>query len=448
MSSTLPRASAVPALPLHRFTLPNGLALVVSPRPKAPVFAAQLHLRGGHSLDPKGREGTAYLAGALLDQGTEKRDEEAIAAVLEPAGGTLHGDSTGLSGAIEASGWKVLLDVLAECATQPTYPAERVRLQKSRLLDRLHVDAEDPRTRAVWLFRRLAYGDQWLGRPDHGTAASVARVRRADLLRFHSAKWGASRALLAVCGDVDPAKVRAHVTRRLGGWAAGAKIGATPWKAPERKTRLATFRADRQQVHVYLGHLGIRRRDPDYAALVVLDHVLGSGPGFTSRVTRTLRDELGLAYSVHASISSSAGVLPGLFTAYIGTSPRHVGTALAGFVHEIRRIRDDLVPADELELAKSYLLGSFALGFERASRRAQYAVFAERNGLGEGHLQDLCDAFERVTAHDVREAARAHLYPDDVCVATGGPIGEDELGRLVRKALQPRRASGARRRKA
>jgi zinc protease len=433
------RASAVPALPRHRTTLANGLQLVVSPRAGAPVFAAQLHVRGGHSLDPRGREGLAYLAGALVDQGTAKRDEEAIADALEPAGGSLHGDSTGLSGAIAAADWRVLCDLLAECARTPTYPAARVRLQKGRLLDRLRVDREDPRTRAVWLFRELVYGAQWLGRPDHGTEESVARIRRNDLVRFHASSWAAGRALLAVCGDVDPAAVRRHVQRRLGAWQAGKPPGPRPWREPARGARVAVFPADRQQVHVYLGHLGIRRTDPDYPALVVLDHVLGSGPGFTSRVTRTLRDELGLAYSVHASITSSAGVLPGTFSAYIGTSPRHVGTALKGFLTEIRRIRDELVPHDELELAKSYLLGAFALGFERASRRAQYTVFAERNGLGDGHLEELCAAFAAVSADDVRRVARAHLRPDEVCVAAAGPTTAKELERLVRGAVGARR---------
>ena len=195
------------------------------------------------------------------------------------------------------------------------------------------------------------------------------------------------------------------------------------------------FRADRQQVHVYLGHLGVRRNDPDYPALVVMDHVLGSGPGFTSRVAHKLRDELGLAYTVHASLTASAGVLPGAFTAYIGTSPQHVGTAIRGFLDEMERLRREPVPADELEMAKQYLIGSFVLGFERASRRAQYTVYAERNGLGEGHLAELLRRFRAVEAEDVLRAAQRHLHPDTPCVAASGPITKRELSRLVRDAL-------------
>ena len=81
--------------------------------------------------------------------------------------------------------------------------------------------------------------------------------------------------------------------------------------------------------------------DRDIGSLVVMDHVLGTGPGFTNRISRILRDEKGLAYSVNANIHGSAGILPGMFTAYIGTSPDNVRTAVAGFLHEMRRIRDE-----------------------------------------------------------------------------------------------------------
>ena len=88
----------------------------------------------------------------------------------------------------------------------------------------------------------------------------------------------------------------------------------------------------REQVHVFLGHPGIRRDDPDFYKLSVMDHVLGTGPGFTDRISRKLRDEQGLCYTVSASITSSAGLEPGHFSAYIGTSPQNVARAIEGDV--------------------------------------------------------------------------------------------------------------------
>jgi len=160
--------------------------------------------------------------------------------------------------------------------------------------------------------------------------------------------------------------------------------------------------------------------------------VLGTGPGFTNRISRILRDEKGLAYSVNANIHGSAGILPGMFTAYIGTSPDNVRTAVAGFLHEMRRIRDEQVGDDELGIAKNYLVGSFPLGFERAARRASYMVSHELYGFPADNLERLVRAFGDVTAEDVQRVAREHLFPDASCLAAAGPVKARELEELLK----------------
>ncbi len=428
-------AVPAPRLEIVRRTLRCGALLLISPRPGAPVTAIHAHLRGGHRLDPAGREGVAFLTGALAPEGVRGASESEIADLLEPAGGSLTGDSAGISGAIAGEHWKLLLDLAARMLTEPTYPKERFERQRQRLLDRLVVDARDPRIQGGRLFRRLVYGPHHLGRGEHGSPESVARLDRRDLAAFHRSHWVAGRAVIAVCGDVDPDAVHRHLDRLLAKWPKGRDIEGVRAEFPPLERRVGAFRAERQQVHLYLGHLGVRRADPDYPALVVMDHVLGTGPGFTSRIPRRLRDEQGLAYSVHASIHSSAGLLPGMFTAYIGTSPEHLERSVAGLVEEIRRIREQPVEDHELELARQYLLGSFALGFERSSRRAAYAVYAERQGLPDDHLEALPKAFAKVSAEDVLRAAAKHLHPEALCLAGAGPVEQRRLNLALEGAL-------------
>jgi zinc protease len=302
------------------------------------------------------------------------------------------------------------------------------------VLDRLLVERDDPRAQGEQLFRRLVYGKHWLGRPGSGTIASLSKLKRGDLVRFHREAWLASRAVIAVCGDVDPEHVRALLDKRLAKWRTGVDLVTTPPVFPAVGTRSKTFHADRAQVHVHLGHLGIRRNDPDYVPLVVLDHVLGTGPGFTNRISKKLRDELGLAYTVNAAIHASAGILPGTFSAYIGTSPQHVATALEGFCAEIVRVQEELVSEEELRVAQDYLVGSFVLSFQRASRRAAYLVNAERHALPPDHLERLPREFAAVTRDDLRRVARAHFHPHAVCVVAAGPIKHAELARAVEHA--------------
>lgn len=423
MSRNIP----APKLDIESFELSCGARLFVSPRPGAPMTAAQIHIRGGHSLDAEGLGGIAYLTGRLTDQGTRARTAEELALELDPHAGSVSGDSAGVSGQIVSSKWRLLCQRLAQAATAPTYPRARIDLQRGRLLNRLLVEQGDPRAQALLASRRLVYGDHWLGQPHYGKHDSVERIERKHLTAFHRKHWVASRAVIAVCGDVDPEAVRRTFESELGDWKTGKDLGPVDQNFPARKVRTAAFRAKRQQVHLYLGHLGVRIQDPDYPALVVMDHVLGTGPGFTNRISQRLRDQDGLAYTVHAAIHSSSGNLPGAFTAYIGTSPEHTGRALAGFVEEMRRIQDEPVPAQELDVAKSYLTGSFGLGFERSSRRAGFLVSKVRFGLPEDHLESLPARFAAVTADDVQRAAQRHLFPDACCLSAGGPLSKKEL---------------------
>ncbi len=424
-----------PRLDVQRFELSSGAVLLVDRREGAPVAAIRVHFRGAHANDPPGREGTAELVGRFCDQGTTRHTEEELAELVEPEGGHLAGNASGVAGTISGSAWKLLVDVACELLLEADYPDEKIARQRQRLVDRLIVEREDHRIQAARHFRKLVYGDHWLGRPSHGTPESVAGIGRVELLAHRDEHWCPERAVIAVCGDVDPAAVKRAFERRLAGWKSGAELGPPDESFPDPAPRAAAFHADRQQVHVYLGHLGIPRSHPMYPALVVMDHVLGTGPGFTNRLSRKLRDEQGLAYSVHADIHSSAGLFPGTFSAYIGTSPENVERAVVSFLEEMRRIREEPVAAEELELAQSYLLGSYALGFERAARRVNYLVSAERFGLPPDHLERLPRELAAVTAEDVLRAARACLFPDTPCLAVGGPMGREEVDALLAKLL-------------
>src|SRR6185295_2026404 len=132
-------ADKVPTLdvPVVRFRLGCGALLLVSPRPGAPVTAAQVHIRGTEGLDPRGREGTAFLTGALLDQGTRSKSDEEIALLLETAGGSISGGASSVSANIAGRDTNLLLELLAEMLVEPTYPKKQFERQRTRVVDRL-----------------------------------------------------------------------------------------------------------------------------------------------------------------------------------------------------------------------------------------------------------------------------------------------------------------------
>src|SRR5262249_28414376 len=136
------------------------------------------------------------------------------------------------------------------------------------------------------------------------------------------------------------------------------------------------------QLHFFMGHAGIRRTNPDYYKLLVMDYVLGTGPGFTDRLSARLRDREGLAYTVSANITSSAGNEPGIFTCYIGTEPKNFERVEKEFLSEIKRIRQEKPSADEVEDAKKYLLGILPFQLTGDAQIAGHLLNIERFQLG------------------------------------------------------------------
>jgi zinc protease len=190
---------------------------------------------------------------------------------------------------------------------------------------------------------------------------------------------------------------------------------------PAPKAETIGIDRDTEQVNMYVGHAGIRRSDPDYYALLVMDYVFGMSPGFTDRLSRTLRDRDGLAYNVYGSATLTASTEPGTFFAYIGTSARQRDEAEAGIVREIRRIRDELVTPQELADSKAYLTGSFVFRYETAEQIAGNLVYLYRHGLGFDYPARFAERIAAVTREDVRRAARQHIHPEHLIRVFVGP---------------------------
>lgn len=401
--------------------LDSGLTLLAVHNPGAQTYACvvSLEVRAGDE-DPKW-PGLANMVGECLDEGTARHDSLELAAAAEGIGAMLDGNHRGGVVMCPFSSHAKATRLLKELVLEPSFPGREVRRVQAEILTEIQAEDDDPRTVAARRFRKRIYGAHPLGRPLHGTRASVAAMKPKQLREWHRAWFRPAGGYIAASGPDEPEAMldRLEATFR-------SFKGKPPQHCKMPEVVLAKERFEqhvpmpREQVHVFLGHKGIRRADPDFYKLSVMDHILGTGPGFTSRCSRRLRDELGLCYSVSAGITGSAGEEPGTFTAYIGTSAAHRQKAIDGFLHEIDRIRTEPPAAAELEDVKQYLTGSFVFALERNSNLAGYAIRARRFGLGFDFLERYPDTIRAITRDDVREAAERHLHPDRLVVISAG----------------------------
>lgn len=401
--------------------LPNGLTLIAVQNPGVQTFAAGMVFDVDQRDERRGEEGLGNLLGDCLDEGSKKRSDAELADAADLLGASLSGNSSGGSVACPAKNAKKSLRLLDEMLTEPAFPGRGVARVQQEVLQEIAAEQADPRSVAHRRFRRLVYGKHPFGRPAHGSARQVAAYKPADLRRYHKRWFVAEDAAVAASGPM-PVEETLDL---LQGVFKGLK-----GKHPEHQRPAAPALPDdpvdehialpREQVHIFVGHVGVPRTHPDFYALSVMDHVLGSGPGFTSRISKRLRDDEGLCYTVHASIASSAGEEPGTFAAYIGTSKEHRQRAIDGFFEEIERMRKEPVSAQELEDVQKYLTGSYVFGFERNSQLARYALRARRFGLGYDYVAKYPDLIRSVTVEEVLRVAQEHLHPEKMVRVSAG----------------------------
>jgi zinc protease len=401
--------------------LKSGLTLLAVQNPGVQTYAcvASLDVRIADE-DPRW-PGVANMVGECLDEGTAKHDALGLASAAEHLGAVLDGNHRGGGVMCPAISQKKATALLREMVLEPSFPAQEVRRVQAEVMTEIQAEQDDPRSVAARRFRREIYGKHPLGRPSQGTVEDVAAIKPKHLRDFHGTWFRPGNGYIAASGPFELEDMLDRLEHAFGGFRGQApEHVALPKLQLAEKVCNAHLPMPREQVHVFLGHLGIRRTDPDFYRLSVMDHILGTGPGFTSRCSRKLRDELGLCYSVSAGIAASAGEEPGTFTAYIGTSAENRAKAVDGFLHEIHRIRDEVPSQSELQDVKDYLTGSFVFALERNSNLAGYAIRARRFGLGFDFIERYPSLIEEVTVEQIREMAEKHLHPDRLTIISAG----------------------------
>ena len=409
-----------------RVVLPNGLTVIMLEDHRLPVVVASLAVKDVSLREPADKSGIASFVGGLLEEGTDKHTGPEIAALIEDTGGTMSLSSSGGSLKILTPDTDLALGLMFECLSRPTFPAEALERQREQQLSAIDDAETQPRTRASAMFKSIVYGPHPYGRTSLGKKDVVSKLTAADCKAFHASVIAPNNAIVVLVGDFKTDEMAKKIEVMTKNWKASDAKKPEPAAPPAAKlVERIVSDPTAAQVHMYLGHLGITRQNPDYYKLLVMDNVLGTGPGFTDRLSATLRDRQGLAYTVNATIASGAGNQIGTFTGFIGTSPKDFIQARDGFVTEIAKLRDTPPTALEVDDAKKYLLGNLPFKFTTMSGVAGQLLAAEQYGLGFDFLEKYRKEVEAVTPVDVQAVAKKYLNPKALTIVAVGAIDKD-----------------------
>jgi zinc protease len=402
--------------------LPNGLTILLLEDHKLPTVTFSMWIRPGQLADPADLPGLASFTSDMLREGTARRTSDQIASEVYSLGASLTATSRfGTSySSVNASGLindaPKVLDLMSDVVLHPAFSENELAKYKQRQEASLEERLSDPGFLAQQAFRRVIYGDTPPGVAS-ATKESIEKVAPEDLKRFHDKHYVPSNAILGVAGDFRTADMHALIEKYFGSWAGPVESESAVSKAAVQQATKITLvdRPSSVQTFIIGGDRGIRRDDPDYYKLVVMNEILGGGP--QARLFLDLREEHSLTYGAYSTFN--AEVYPG---DWMGGSPVRTpvtGEAMDRFLFEFKRINNETVPQSELDDAHRAIVAGFALSLEQPAQVLNDWLIAQHFGLPTDYWDKYPDRIANVDAAAVQAAAKEFVDLDHmqwVCV--------------------------------
>jgi predicted Zn-dependent peptidase len=262
--------------------------------------------------------------------------------------------------------------------------------------------------------------------PDHPTAResivdTVRRITREDAVAFHRRTVHPNGIILGVTGDFQKAEMLTMLREIFGDWTKG---DVPDLKIPDvaesaQKPAVRFIDKETSQTHLRVGHLSIRENDPDYAALAIVNDILG-GSSFRSRLFNDVRTKRGLAYSVGSRLNTGMHD-QGVWLMRAETKLPSTQEVISRFVANMERMRTDLVSDRELAEAKEAYVNSFVFSFPSASSIVNRMIELEYDGLPKDFLQQMRARVVALKKEDLLAAAKKHFHPDRLTIVAVGP---------------------------
>jgi zinc protease len=410
---------------ITRVELPNGIVILAYENHNSPSVVLAGYLWAGALSEAAEQAGLAGFTAGMLMRGTADRTFGQINEALESVGaqlgfsGGMH--TVGFGGKALAEDLDLLLDILGDSLRHPAFPADESEKLRGQLLTALQRRAHDTRRMARLTFDALLYPNHPYGRSVQGYEDTIAQLDRSDLVSYYQRHYSPRGMVLTVVGAVSADAVVDKVRAALGGWQApdvtpNQNIPGAVQLLEQR--RQVTILEGKTQSDLMLGWPGLARRDPDFMKARLTNTLLGVF-GMMGRLGDSVRDEEGLAYYVYSQLEAGLGAGP--WVAAAGVNPANVERAIDGILRQVQRLREEMVPVDELSDSQSFLTGSMPLRLETNEGIANTILSMERYDLGFDYLQRFMDMVNAVTVEDIQEMAQKYLDPDTYALAIAGP---------------------------
>lgn len=413
------------AVTVEKVTSPGGIEAWLVQDHSNPIIALEVSFAGGASTEPAAKAGLANMVSGLLDEGAGPMDSQTFQGKLEDLAISLTFDAgkDGFRGHLKTltENRDTAFDMFRLALTQARFDKEPVERIRNQILTQLKRELQDPNSVAAREWFRLSFAGHPYAIPTRGTPDTVKAITAHDLRDWSRKHLARDTMVVGVVGDIGPADLGMLLDKTFGALPAKAAPITVADTIVKAAGKLAVIERDNPQSVAVFGSAGIKRDDPDWYAAYVMNYILGGG-GFSSRLTESVREKRGLAYSVYSYLQpfDHAGVIFG----GVATENSRLSQSLDLIREEFRRMRDDGPTDKEMEDAKTYLTGSFPLSLDSTTSIAALLVAMQEDKLGIDYLDKRNGYIQAVSPDHVKQTAKRLLDPAALnVVVVGKPEG-------------------------
>lgn len=423
-AATISSNTSAFAMKIQEITTKAGIKAWLVEEHAVPLVAMRFAFEGGSTQDTPGKEGTANFITGMMDEGAgdlgshafQKRMEEiAMRMSFEDSKDFIYGSFETLS-----ENRKAAVDLLKLVVNKPRFDADAIERIRTQLIAGLAYAKRDPNKVAGEHWFATAFAGHPYGRPSNGTEESLKAIARSDLETFRRNTFAKSNLRVVVVGDINAREMGDMLDDVFGALPDKPVLTPVPKVEANAKTKLTVIDMPVPQSVAVFGGRSIARNDKDFMPAYVLNHLLGGG-GFASRLMEEVREKRGLAYSVYSYLQPFRS--SSVFLGGVATKNEEMAQSLDVIRAEFKRAVEAGPTQQELDNAKSYLTGSFALRFDTNAKIANQLLYFFTEDFGVDYVDRRNKEVEAVTLDDVKRAAKRVFGNDLYVTIVGKPKG-------------------------
>ena len=401
--------------------------MVLVPQPGNLAATVLTLVEAGSKYETKEISGLSHFLEHMYFKGTQKRPRPIdVTVALDKMGAGYNAftsqEWTGYYAKTQAKHAEEALDIISDIYLNSTFDPNEIEKEKGVITEELNMYEDTPMRKVHDLFSEVLYGDQPAGWDVGGKKEIIQKLTRDDFLKYRAAHYVGSSTVVVVAGSFDEATLLPKIEEYFKDISTGEKAGKVKTIEKQDKPQALIRHKESDQTHLILGVRAFDAFDDRRYALEVMGDVMGGG--MSSRLFQKVRDELGAAYYIRAGADLSTD--HGYFAVSAGVDHKKIDVVIKAILEELAKLKDNLIPADELQKAKDHLTGQMILGLETSDSLAMYYGGQEIMKRSVTSPEEVMQSINAVTAEDIQAVARELFVNSKLNMAVIGPYKEKD----------------------